>query len=144
MKAFLIRYVESDQGTKGFFFFGPFQCYMLELPWRNNNRNVSCIKTGEYEVVPWKSRRFGRCYHLLGTEGRSYILTHSGNFAGDKSQGWQTHSEGCLLVGSEFGMIKNKFGQKQLAVLNSRFTLEKMISNIGFRKWRLTIIGREA
>ena len=82
----------------------------LELPWRDNRFNVSRIPAGIYEVRPRVSPKFGKCFRLVGTEPRTEILIHAGNTAED--------TEGCILVGSYFGMLEGK-----PAVLASRTTL---------------------
>jgi hypothetical protein len=69
-------------------------CETLELPWRNNEINVSCIPAGEYEVHLEFSFRFNRwLYWLKDVPGRGAIEIHVGNTTKD--------TEGCILVGSE-------------------------------------------
>ena len=112
----LIRVETSDQGTIGILLDREFLlCYTIELPWRDNKRNISCIPTGEYQVVPYTSRKFGRVFHVLDVPNRSGILIHSGNVAGDKNKGYKTHSYGCILPGRKTGYL-----WKQRAVLISR------------------------
>lgn len=126
---YIYRFEESDQGIKSRLYTDiGFMCKVLELPWRNNKRNISCIPEGKYRAVPYTSTKLGRCYHIQDVENRTWILTHSGNLAGDRNLGWQTHSWGCLLLGQSFGRIKNKYGNFQKAVLNSRYTLNLFIS----------------
>lgn len=112
----LTRFEESPQGTVGVLRddFGDFQCYVGELPERENMRRISRIPAGSYRVVSHHSPRFKRCWLLLDVPGRSNILIHRGNYFGDKHQGWQTHSQGCLIVGSKYGILG-----KQRAVLAS-------------------------
>ena len=56
-------------------------CYTIELPWRDNKRQVSCIPEGRYELVRRYSREFG--WHLLlkDVPNRSLILVHPANDA---------------------------------------------------------------
>ncbi len=68
-----------------------FQCYTLELPWLNNQRRVSCIPKGEYNVEKRQSTKYKHHFHVLDVPGRSYILIHRGNY------NW--HTKGCILVG---------------------------------------------
>lgn len=63
----------------------------LELPWKDNKRGVSCIPKGRYLVERHHSPSKGKCFHVLGVEGRSEILIHLGNYPHD--------SLGCILVG---------------------------------------------
>jgi hypothetical protein len=93
----------------------------MELPWRNNERNISCIPTGKYKMVLHKSSRFGNCFWVQNVPGRDEILIHHGNTERD--------TEGCILVGIRFGSI---LGEN--AVLNSREAM-----NLLYGKLKLTI-----
>lgn len=106
----------TDQGTFGVLS-GPkgFSCKVCELPDRGNKTNISRILDGVYKVVPYNSNRFGKVYLIENVSGRSYILTHSGNLAGDISKGFRTHSHGCILLGKYFGVLNG-----QRAVMCSR------------------------
>lgn len=64
-------------------------CYTIELPWLNNTRRISCIPEGEYEIVPFKSKKHGDVYTLKGVPGRSAILIHAANIA-------QKELNGCI------------------------------------------------
>jgi len=70
-------------------------CDTLENPYINNERNISCIPEGKYNVRMRTPRESAtRDYlHLLVQEvpDRSYILFHKGN----KPE----HTQGCILVG---------------------------------------------
>lgn len=63
----------------------------LELPWRNNLPNISCIPEGEYKCKPYSSAKYNNVYEVTGVMNRSYILIHIGNFT--------TDTRGCILVG---------------------------------------------
>jgi len=69
-----------------------YSCYTLELPWVNNQRNISCIQKGEYDIVRHDSPKFGDCLHIKDVPSRSKILVHKGNFKSD--------TKGCVLVGN--------------------------------------------
>lgn len=125
VKAKLIRFNSFADGTRGILIFNGFHCYTLELPWKDNQPNISCIPAGEYTVVPHYSRKFKHCFHIKDVPGRTAILIHSGNFAGDRELGFRSHSYGCILVGSKFGYIYNQF-----AVLCSRITLSKLVDYV--------------
>lgn len=92
-------------------------CYLLELPWRDNKTSRSCIPPDVYDVKLRISPKYGPVFYVTDVEGRSWILTHAGNWAGDKEKGYKTHSEGCLLFGARRGVMGG-----QLAVFNSRST----------------------
>jgi len=135
-KVYLFRTTTSNQGTKGILATDGFDCKTLELPWRNNKRNISCIPTGEYIVKIRQSPKFGRIYWITDVNGRSWILMHSGNVAGDISKGFRTHVNGCILVGKQFGEL---YGQQ--AILNSRITLRKFMNYMKYEPFKLKIIG---
>jgi len=62
-------------------------CDCIEPPWRDNQRQISCIPEGRYQLTPRLSLRFG--WHLLvnNVPGRSYILIHAFNHALRESRG---------------------------------------------------------
>ena len=67
----------------------------LELPWRQNERNISCIPAGQYEISNYKSNKFKCvCLALHDVFGRSYIAIHPGERL--------THTKGCILPGKYF------------------------------------------
>jgi hypothetical protein len=76
---------------------GKYLCETLELPWKDNQRKISCIPTGEYRLLKRHSPKFGHHYHLQEVPGRSLILIHTGNTAKD--------IEGCILVGKRTGHL---------------------------------------
>lgn len=136
-KIWLIRNVTSDQGTEGFIITTEgFNCKTLELPWRNNKKSISCIPAGEYTVVLRESPKYGRIYWVTNVQDRSWILIHSGNYAGDINKGFKTHVQGCILLGQNFGFLEN-----QRAILNSRITLTKFMNFMNYENFKLHIIG---
>lgn len=62
-------------------------CDTIEPPWRNNQRQISCIPEGRYQLTLRASLRFG--WHLLvnNVPGRSLILIHAFNNALKESKG---------------------------------------------------------
>ena len=50
----------------------------LELPWKGNQRRVSCIPEGRYWVGRVNSPRFGWTYEVKDVPGRDAILFLSG------------------------------------------------------------------
>jgi hypothetical protein len=88
--ATLTRGDSTDQGTVGRLSFGDAVVYTLELPWRDNAPQKSCIPPGKYRLEIVKSPRFGRVYQVMAVPGRSSALIHPANFAGDADLGWTT------------------------------------------------------
>jgi len=129
----IIRNTFSDESTIGELFLnGERFCYTLELPYRDNQRSISCIPAGEYNVRLRLARESAtRDYlHLLVQEvpNRSYILFHRGNTAKD--------TRGCILVGQ---------GSQQDVVHNSTLAMDllmKEIINLGGTNIKLTIKNR--
>ncbi len=70
------------EGTNGTLFIGEkFFCFSIELPWKENKRNISCIPEGQYEVQTRFSKKFQHHLILKDVKGRSYILFHPANDA---------------------------------------------------------------
>ncbi len=119
MRLTLIRTHFSDQGVKGLMVANRHIFHTLELPWRGNVRNISCIPPGIYEMDYVRTRRpfSGRYFShwLKEVPNRTGILIHSGNWAGDTTKGLKSHSWGCILLGKQAGVLAG-----QRAVLSSR------------------------
>ena len=53
----------------------------LELPWKENKSQVSCIPEGEYEVSwEFSPSRKTHTYRVMNIVGRSGVLFHSANY----------------------------------------------------------------
>ena len=98
--ATLIRTSTGNQGTVGEFSIDGKTFKSLELPWRGNQPQISCIPTGTYTCRMRYSNRFKRSlYEVLRVQDREAILIHPANFAGDKSKGFKTELQGCIALG---------------------------------------------
>ncbi len=111
-------------------------CFTLELPWRENRNNVSCIPPGRYQVEWIKTPRHGWCYHVKGVSSRFAILIHPANFAGDTTIGCKTHLQGCIAPGLKIGRLG-----EQLAVLNSATATRRLADVLGRQPFILDIKG---
>jgi len=131
----LCRLKRSDQGTRGMLFYGDFNCQTLELPWRENWRSVSCIPAGEYPVKIRISPKYGQIYWVKDVPKRTFILIHSGNWAGDTTKGYRTHVNGCILLGQKRGILAG-----QWAVLNSRITVKRFMQRLGNEPFTLKVM----
>ncbi len=96
------------------------ECSMLELPWRDNKRQQSCIPEGRYTVRSRRTTRFDRHYHIQNVPDRSSILQHPGNYTRDIL--------GCQLPG-DYIIDLNKDTIPDIR--NSRATLKKMLEILG-------------
>ena len=114
----LNREIESNRGVLGVLRTadGEQVCKTLELPWKKNKRNVSCIPWGTYRVTDYTSSKYSSAFVVLNVPGRSGILIHAGNFISD--------IEGCILVGEEWEFMGRP---RQLAVSYSKNTLNKLL-----------------
>lgn len=130
----IFRSKPTIYGTEGFLYTANFSCYTLELPWKDNQPNISCIPKGEYEVVVRNSPRFGKVYHVTEVKNRQHILIHAGNLAGDESKGLKTHVKGCILLGKYRGIL-----EKQRAVLCSRPTVRAFMNALANNPFKLSI-----
>lgn len=133
---YLQRLGETAAGTQGLLQTEGFSCKTLELPWHDNLRQKSCIPPGSYRCHLTSSPKFGQAYILTGTDPRTHVLIHAGNFAGDIDKGLKTHVQGCILLGKYYGTIDG-----QRAILLSRPTVRAFMTKLGGASFMLTIEG---
>ena len=132
----LHRDIESDEGTLGRLFVGwKLFCHSIELPDRNNERNYSRIPAGKYRCVWHRSPRFGWVYLVTCVDGRSHILIHAANWAGDSRKGYRCNLNGCIALGSRRGKLAG-----QSAVLASRLALNKFFRVMNKKPFDLIIV----
>jgi hypothetical protein len=134
MKGIITRVYFSDEGTPGTLRIPGFACRTLELPWRDNQVNISCIPEGIYVCKFRVSPKFGPCYHFQDVKGRTWVLTHWGNLAGDREKGFKSHTHGCVLLGSRMGRL---YGQ--LAVLYSKPTFNEFMRVMNKQDIEMTV-----
>lgn len=103
--------------TTGRVRFGNFHCHSLELPWRNNINDISCIPNGIYPCRKIISPNHGECFEILEVPFRTLVRGHIGNFI--KS------TLGCVLFGDS---IKDFNNDGILDVTNSGKTFDKLMS----------------
>ena len=103
----LKRVLSNDEATFGVMIDEdakvPF-CLTLELPWKDNRPNVSCIPSGEYLAKKTVRIRFGLTYEILQVPNRTDVLIHKGNFTSE--------TLGCILLGESFEDTLSKDGSK--------------------------------
>lgn len=56
-------------------------CYSIELPWKNNQRRISCIPEGRYELTIYNSPKHGPCLLLKNVPNRDMVEVHEANWA---------------------------------------------------------------
>ena len=70
------------KGTNGILMInGNFQCHTIELPWINNQHQLSCIPEGMYNLSKRYTDRLGNHLMVNNVPGRSMILIHPANDA---------------------------------------------------------------
>lgn len=119
MKKLVLARIQSlDDRTLGYLFvfnesLEVHRFVTLELPWKQNARQVSCIPVGRYVVEPRSSPKYGNHLHVLDVPGRDMILVHSLNYP-DQTQG-------CIGIGQRFSDI-DKDGRLDISA--SRYALD--------------------
>ena len=69
-------------GTNGEFYLGEqFICFSIELPWKQNQQNVSCIPESRYKIKKRFTLKHGHHFILIGVKNRAGILIHTANNA---------------------------------------------------------------
>jgi len=117
MKAILTRWHFGKKATIGSLSIGNFSCQTLELPFRNNLQNVSCIPVGDYCSNRTISNRFGNTFEVMDVPNRSNILFHWGNFPKD--------TNGCILIG-----LNSMFMDGRMMIENSKAAFDKFMAEL--------------
>jgi hypothetical protein len=128
----LIRVGLPDRTLGSLYWNGDVIAKVLELPWKENKRGISCIPPGVYRVIrqPPKEGRPYPYFRLPEVPGRSGILIHRGTNP--------SHSRGCLLVASRFKNINTEFPELE----ESGKKLQWMIETLS-AEWELEIKYKE-
>lgn len=145
------RTPSTDEGTVGYWYNGriPF-AYSLELPWLDNDPAgdgddiVSCIPAGEYvaKYLPVSaSGKYRDVYHLQDVPGRSGVLIHAANFAGDKRKGFHSDLLGCIAPARRISKL-TPLGAKvsQTAGVDSRQAMQDLHEITGRKDFKLVIL----
>ena len=132
------RGLSTDQGTLGAASLHNvagvelWQARSLELPWRNNASDRSCIPAGVYVAKIQQSPRFGYLVYVLqNVPARANCEMHDGNYAGDISLGWKSDVEGCTVFGTDTGTLTPVGMRPQTAVLHSDVARRALIAATG-------------
>jgi hypothetical protein len=105
-----------------------FVCHTIELPWKENQKGISCIPEGRYELQKRYSPRFK--WHLLvkGVKGRSVILIHPANDAQKELKG--CIAPVCTLTGEGKGFLSRNALTRLLAVVYAALQKEQVFLTI--------------
>ena len=95
---------QDDRRTFGQFVAddGTLICQTLELPWRDNQHDISCIPQGSYLCkYQWSPEHGKYLYWVTGVPGRADIEIHIGNFVVPTADHPTPDSKGCILCGTQ-------------------------------------------
>ena len=119
MNITLQRLLMNDNGTLGIILLDGKPLFpTLELPWKDNQQNVSCIPAGVYKAVYMFSEKFQKnLFVLQGVQGRDLIEIHIGNTI--------INTHGCILIGMQFSLSEFAIVNSKLAFDNFMFMTPK-------------------
>jgi len=104
----------------------------LELPYKDNAKNISCIPAGEYYAIVRRSNSHSRHLYITNVKDRTYILFHVANF--------NTDLRGCIGVGSSFKYINE---DQNIDISSSRLAFDELMNHIN-DKDEITVLITEA
>jgi len=94
-----------------------YECKCLELPYKNNEKKISCVKPGTYPIVLEYSPAFKmNLWELKNVPNRSESKIHIANYV--------TELEGCIAPGLE---QKDINGDGLVDNVNSRIAFNKIM-----------------
>lgn len=106
-----------------------FTCKTLELPWKDNKNDISCIPKGTYQVLyKFWPKKLKYTYEVQNVPNRSGIKIHSGNYFSDVL--------GCILLGSNLVDLN---GDGEIDVASSRQTIAAFENFMQKKPFSLTI-----
>ncbi len=133
MNVSIIRLEESSHGIIGILRINTqVICCTLEPPDRDNKPDISCIPRGSYTVRRVNSPKYGNTFEITEVPGRTHILFHPGNTAGD--------TRGCVLLGQSFGFLDGR-----RAVLRSKHAFQRFLEHTrDVDEFRLEIVKADS
>jgi len=126
----LLRISEEPEAVRGVLLLNEKPYFTtLELPWHDNQKNISCIPPGNYKVLWGYSEHLGgEQLELQNVPNRLGIFIHTGNVPDDIL--------GCILIGLSYGEITNV-----PAVLQSQKAMIALRELLGSQKSFMLRIG---
>lgn len=117
MNVRLIRYYSGIQATLGILKFPVVHqpIFTLELPWLDNQHDISCIPIGVYDVIPHNSIDHPNTFEISNVPNRTGVLVHVGNVP--------SNFKGCVGVG--FGIIP------QPPEITSSYNAMELVKHLG-------------
>lgn len=107
-------------------------CTSLELPWRHNETNRSCIPAGTYTAERYDSPHHGYpVFRLIDVPARAFIEIHIANLPSDLL--------GCIGVGESFGTVTKKNGETGPGILGSAVAFNAFMVAYPEQRFLLTV-----
>ena len=101
--------------------------YTLELPWKDNKKNVSCIPEGDYPCVfRVRTPTHENVYEVCDVPDRSGVLIHVGNYPHDV--------KGCIALG-----LGRVFEGEGHMLRGSQKAVERLADYMGRKEFVLSI-----
>ncbi|KAA1242907.1 DUF5675 family protein [Aquimarina sp. RZ0] len=131
MEVLIIRNYFKE-GTNGTLFVNSkFLCFTIELSWKDNVKNISCIPEGAYVLEPRYSKQHKHHLVLRDVKNRKLVLIHPANNAKKElrgciapvtqltgiGEGWSSHHSFTKLVSSVYQAFDRK--EKVLLIIKS-------------------------
>ncbi len=107
MKITLKRDYLKDCTVGDLFIDNTFHSATMELPWKDNQRSISCIPEGEYELKRYRRLSGKMSIEICKVPNRTAILIHAGNDATQDENGADT--QGCILPNTLVTKTKGKW-----------------------------------
>lgn len=125
----LTRRWDNGTQTLGELSFDNFACKTLELPYRDNKQNISCIPKGVYDVKWSFSPKFMKyTYEIQKVPNRSGIRFHSGSSFYD--------IKGCIILGTHYTDIN---GDPYADIAGTKETIAKFDALLKKKNFKLII-----
>jgi len=93
-----------------------FSCYTIELSWKNNAKNISCIPNGVYNLSLHNSKKFKNTLLLNNVPNRAGILIHCANSA-------KSELQGCIAPATSLNIKTDVYG------VNSRIAFNEIMKH---------------
>lgn len=116
----LITRTYFPEGTNGILEYeGKFICKTIELPWKENQKMISCIPEGKYLLQKRYSKKFKWHIEIMNVSNRSTILFHPANNA-------LKELNGCIapvtkISGAGLGLMSRKAFLKLRTIVYKAF-----------------------
>ncbi len=113
---------------------GHFVCFTIELPWKENKRNISCIPEGKYELKGRFSPALQNHLEVLDVFGRNHILLHPATNAIEELRGGIAPVKQLTGIGK--GIYSRLALQKLLSIFHQSMEAnEKVFLNINSNRY---------